>query len=268
MNKTKALGGFIDINTTVQSGQDERNFIKNFISGAAVTNDLYGKGYYVAKLRTRYKGYSESKNVGDGAWFAFWMHGPVHEFDLMEQTAGHPTVINYVNQYHNGWGAPPSGYGDVHMTNFYMKLTVGGRDSSPETIVQDDWCKLGLRWTDNQVTYYYGDKNDYAWAHYYTATEGNKQATLTTNTIKTYVNATQAAQGSNTVNTSNWTTAYREHGYQDTLTAVPMAPMNVFLSTEIGNGWDGTPTKDEIRHLPIRVEADYIAYYVPAEEGQ
>lgn len=268
LNQTKALGGFTDINTTVQSGQREQDFIKNFISGAAVTNDLYGKGYYVAKLRTRYKGYSESKNVGDGAWFAFWMHGPVHEFDLMEQTAGQPTIINYVNQYHNGWGAPPSGYGDVHMGNFYMKLTVGGRDSSPETIVQDNWWKLGLRWTDNQVTYYYGDNKGYAWVHYYTAAEGNKQATLTTNTIKTYVNATQASQGSTTVDTSNWTTTYSAHGYVDTLTAVPMAPMNVFLSTEIGNGWNGTPTEDEIRHLPIWVEADYIAYYVPAEEGQ
>ena len=104
LNKTKPLGGFNDIN---QDGQSGHTFVPNFISGAAVTNKLYGKGYYVAKLRTRYKGYSDTKHFtggdaagGSGAWFAFWMHGPVHEFDLMEQTAGDPKTINYVNQYH------------------------------------------------------------------------------------------------------------------------------------------------------------------------
>lgn len=253
-NKTKPLSGFTDICGTSNSS----GFVKNFISGAAVTNQQYGQGYFVAKLRTRYRGYSTSK-IGNGAWFAFWLHGPVHEFDLMEQTAGNPKVINYVNQYHNGWGK----FGATHMTNFYVKLTAGGRDNSPETDIERDWWKLSLRWTPNQVIYYYND----VWAHYYTANEVNTQASLVTNTIKTHVNATQALQGSNSVDTSQWQTTYTEYGYSGILKAVPSAPVNVFLSTEIGPGWGGTPTASEISRLPVWTEADYIAYYVPADQS-
>ena len=258
LNKTKPLGGFTDIN---QDGQSGHTFVPNFISGAAVTNELYGKGYYVAKLRTRYKGYSDTKHFtggeagGTGAWFAFWMHGPVHEFDLMEQTAGSPRVINYVNQYHNSWGT----YGTTYMSYFYQQLNVNGAD----TVMQDKWYKLALQWTDDQVTYYYND----VWAHYYRATDNNnKQATLTkNNNLQSQADAESINGNSNTsVNTSGFTTKYREYGYTDTLLAVPQAPMNVFLSTEIGSGWGSVPTQENaLNHLPVWVEADYIAYYVP-----
>ena len=259
LNKTKPLGGFTDIN---QDGQSGHTFVPNFISGAAVTNELYGKGYYVAKLRTRYKGYSDTKHFtggeagGTGAWFAFWMHGPVHEFDLMEQTAGSPRVINYVNQYHNSWGT----YGTTYMSYFYQQLNVNGAD----TVMQDNWYKLALQWTDDQVTYYYND----VWAHYYKATDSNnKQASLTkNNNLQSQAGA--VSNNGNTdkqsVNTSGFNTSYRDHGYTDTLLAVPQAPMNVFLSTEIGSGWGSVPTqKNALNHLPVWVEADYIAYYVP-----
>ena len=252
LNKTKPLGGFTDIATGA---------VKGFISGAAITNKLYEKGYYVAKLRTRYKGYSETKYfTGEGAWFAFWMHGPVHEFDLMEQTAGSPRVINYVNQYHNGWGT----YGTTHMSYFYQQLNVNGAD----TVMQDKWYKLALQWTDDQVTYYYND----VWAHYYRATDNNnKQATLTkNNNLQSQADAVSNNGSPNraSINTSGpeFNTSYRDHGYTDTLLAVPQAPMNVFLSTEIGPGWGSTPNGDlTLPHLPVWVEADYIAYYVPAE---
>ena len=260
LNKTKPLGGFTDIN---QDGQPPHTFVPNFISGAAVTNELYGKGYYVAKLRTRYKGYSDTKHFtggdaagGSGAWFAFWMHGPVHEFDLMEQTAGSPLVINYVNQYHNGWGT----YGTTYMSYFYQQLNVNGAD----TVMQDNWYKLALQWTDDQVTYYYND----VWAHYYRATNNNKQASLTKNgNLRNQTGAVSNDGNPNrpSVNTSGFTTSYTDHGYNaDTLLAVPQAPMNVFLSTEIGNGWGSVPTQENaLNHLPVWVEADYIAYYVP-----
>ena len=260
LNKTKPLGGFTDIN---QDGQSGHTFVPNFISGAAVTNDLYGKGYYVAKLRTRYKGYSDTKHFtggdaagGSGAWFAFWMHGPVHEFDLMEQTAGSPRVINYVNQYHNGWGT----YGTTYMSYFYQQLNVNGAD----TVMQDNWYKLALQWTDDQVTYYYND----VWAHYYRATNNNKQASLTKNdNLRNQTGAVSNDGNPNrpSVNTSGFTTKYTDHGYNaDTLLAVPQAPMNVFLSTEIGSGWGSVPTQENaLNHLPVWVEADYIAYYVP-----
>ncbi len=249
LNKTKKLGGF-DIATGA---------VKGFISGAAITNELYGKGYYVARLRTRYKGYSDTKYfTNEGAWFAFWMHGPVHEFDLMEQTAGKPRIINYVNQYHNGWGT----YGTTHMSYFYQQLNVNGAD----TVMQDKWYKLALQWTDDQVTYYYND----VWAHYYRATDNNnKQATLTKNdNLQRQADAISNNGNPNrpSINTSGpeFNTSYRDHGYIDTLLAVPTAPMNVFLSTEIGPGWGSTPNGDlTLPHLPVWVEADYIAYYVP-----
>ena len=247
LNKTKPLGGFTDIATGA---------VKGFISGAAITNKLYEKGYYVAKLRTRYKGYSETKHFtdpdveGTGVWFAFWMHGPVHEFDLMEQTAGDPKTINYVNQYHQ-------------MSYFYQQLNVGA-----DTVVHD-WYKLALQWTDDQVTYYYND----VWAHYYKATDNNnKQATLTKNSNLENETGAVSNNGNTkqSVNTSttedpNFSTSYREYGYDaTTLLAVPQAPMNVFLSTEIGPGWGIVPNGDlTLPHLPIWVEADYIAYYVP-----
>ena len=177
----------------------------------------------------------------------------------MEQTAGGPNTINYVNQYHNGWGT----YGTTQMSYFFQKLNVGA-----ETVVQDDWYKLALQWTDDQVTYYYND----VWAHYYKAADStNKQATLVKNPNLSQTGAVSSNGNTDkqSVNTSstkdpNFSTSYREYGYTDTLLAVPQAPMNVFLSTEIGSGWGTVPTQENaLNHLPVWVEADYIAYYVP-----
>ena len=249
LNKTKPLGGFTDIATGA---------VKGFISGAAITNDQYRMGYYVAKLRTRYKGYSETKAIGNGAWFAFWMHGPVHEFDLMEQTAGIPRTINYVNQYHNGWDNTYGGGGTTG--TYYTKLTVN--ENLGDTFMQDNWYKLALQWTEDQVTYYYND----VWAHYYERNEDNTQATFHMNTIAGLTNATQQGQGDwrdGAIYTAR-ASSYSDWDYNgQNLKAVPTAPMNVFLSTEIGPGWGGTPQQSEIPHLPVWVEADYIAYYVP-----
>ena len=215
-------------------------------------------GYYVASLRTRYKGYSDTKQIGNGAWFAFWMHGPVHEVDMMEQTAGIPRTINYVNQYHNGWGDTYGGGGTT--STYYTKLTIN--ENLGDTFMQDNWYKLALQWTEDQVTYYYND----VWAHYYKRNEANTQATFYMNTIADLTNATQQGQGDwrHGATYTARKSSYSDWGYNgQNLKAVPTAPMNVFLSTEIGGGWGGTPVADEIPHLPVWVEADYIAYYVP-----
>ena len=250
LNKTKPLGGFTDINPN--------GAVKNFISGAAITNELYGKGFYIAQLRTRYKGYSDNIRFGSGAgaWFAFWLHGPVHEFDLMEQTVGAPRVINYVNQYHNGWSDT---YGTTYMSMFYQKLTVSGDD----TVMQDNWYSLALQWTDDQVTYYYNKD----WVHYFRANNDNTQASLVKNNS---LSGASTANGNNNqnVNTSGWSTAYNQYGYNGRLTVVPLAPMNVFLSTEIGPGWGSVPAANSINYLPVWVEADYIAYYVPESSAE
>ena len=244
-DKTKPLGGFTDINPS--------GAVKNFISGAAITNELYGKGFYIAQLRTRYKGYSDNIRFGSGAgaWFAFWLHGPVHEFDLMEQTVGAPRIINYVNQYHNGWS---NTYGTTYMSRFYQILTVSGDD----TVMQDNWYSLALQWTDDQVTYYYNKD----WVHYFRANNDNTQASLVKNNS---LSGASTANGNNNqnVNTSGWSTTYNQYGYNGRLTVVPLAPMNVFLSTEIGPGWGSVPAANSINYLPVWVEADYIAYYVP-----
>ena len=263
LNKTKPLGGFNDIN---QDGQSGHTFVPNFISGAAVTNKLYGKGYYVAKLRTRYKGYSDTKHFtggdaagGSGAWFAFWMHGPVHEFDLMEQTAGSPRVINYVNQYHNGWGT----YGEPKgvTSTFYTKLKV----TAGEEAVQNNWYTLALQWTADQVTYYYNN----IWAHYYKSDSENKIATFTRNSNLSSAGFTLEGgwNTGRTYNASERATQCTDWGYNGHLKAVPTCPVNVFLSTEIGPGWGGgsDSLSGKLETLPVWVEADYIAYYVPAE---
>ena len=244
-DKTKPLGGFTDINPS--------GAVKNFISGAAITNELYGKGFYIAQLRTRYKGYSDNIRFGSGAgaWFAFWLHGPVHEFDLMEQTVGAPRVINYVNQYHNGWS---NTYGSTYMSRFYQILTVSGDD----TVMQDNWYSLALQWTDDQVTYYYNKD----WVHYFRANNDNTQASLVKNNSLSGASTVNGNKNQN-VNTSGWSTTYNQYGYNGRLTVVPLAPMNVFLSTEIGPGWGNVPAANSINYLPVWVEADYIAYYVP-----
>lgn len=249
-DKTKPLGGFTDINPN--------GAVKNFISGAAITNELYGKGFYIAQLRTRYKGYSDNIRFGSGAgaWFAFWLHGPVHEFDLMEQTVGAPRVINYVNQYHNGWSDT---YGTTYMSMFYQILTVSGDN----TVMQDNWYSLALQWTDDQVTYYYNKD----WVHYFRANNDNTQASLVKNNS---LSGASTANGNNNqnVNTSGWSTTYNQYGYNGRLTVVPLAPMNVFLSTEIGPGWGSVPAANSINYLPVWVEADYIAYYVPESSAE
>lgn len=262
-NKTKPLKGFTDISNTGDPKQG--GFVPGFISGGAITNKLYEKGYYVGKLRTRYKGYAQTPNtttVGDGAWFAFWLHGDMHEFDLMEQTAGLPRVINYVNQYHNGWGT----YGKIKMSYYYTKLTVGGANNGQNDDIQNNWWKLALRWTNDKVVYYYNDE----WAHYVKKTnDANTTAEFTTNSIRFGTQATQATQNDlKKVDTSHedFKTSYSKYGYNGHMLAIPNAPMNVFLSTEIGNGWGGTPSSNEISKLPIWTEAEYIAYYVPATE--
>ena len=249
LNKTKPLGGFTDIAT---------GKVKGFISGAAITNDQYPQGYYVGKLRTRYKGYAESDPWGNpGAWFAFWFHGPVHEFDMMEQTVGEAHIINYVNQYHNGWGT----YGDPQGVTgtFHTKLRV----TAGEEAVQNNWYTLALQWTADQVTYYYNN----IWAHYYKSDSENKIATFTRNSNLSSAGFTLEG-GWNTgrsYNASERATQCTDWGYNGHLKAVPTCPVNVFLSTEIGGGWgngsDSLPGK--LGDLPVWVEADYIAYYVP-----
>ena len=249
--KTKPLGGFTDIATGA---------VKGFISGAAITNEQYPQGYYVGKLRTRYKGYAESDPWGNpGAWFAFWLHGPVHEFDMMEQTVGEAHIINYVNQYHNGWGT----YGDPQgvTSTFHTKLRV----TAGEEAVQNNWYTLALRWTADQVTYYYND----IWAHYYKSNEDNTIATFTRNSNLSSAGFTLEGgwNTGSTYNASERATQCTDWGYNGHLKAVPTCPVNVFLSTEIGGGWGGGSGSlpEKLGTLPVWVEADYIAYYVPAE---
>ena len=246
--KTKPLGGFTDIATGA---------VKGFISGAAITNELYGKGYYVGKLRTRYKGYAESDPwQNPGAWFAFWFHGPVHEFDLMEQTVGEANIINYVNQYHNGWGIYGKPQGVTSTFHTKLKVTAG------EEAVQNNWYTLALQWTADQVTYYYNN----IWAHYYKSDSENKIATFTKNSNLSSAGFTlEGGNTGDTFNASERATQCTDWGYNGHLKAVPTCPVNVFLSTEIGGGWGGGSGSlpEKLETLPVWVEADYIAYYVP-----
>ena len=176
----------------------------------------------------------------------------------MEQTVGEANIINYVNQYHNGWGT----YGMPHgvTSTFHTKLKV----TAGEEAVQNNWYTLALQWTADQVTYYYNN----IWAHYYKSDSENKIATFTKNSNLSSAGFTlEGGNTGDTYNASLRATQCTDWGYDGHLKAVPTCPVNVFLSTEIGPGWgDGSGSSSlpgKLETLPVWVEADYIAYYVP-----
>ena len=112
------------------------------------------------------------------------------------------------------------------------------------------------------MTYYYNN----IWAHYYKSDSENKIATFTKNSNLSSAGFTLEG-GGDPYNASLRATQCTDWGYDGHLKAVPTCPVNVFLSTEIGPGWgDGSGSSSlpgKLETLPVWVEADYIAYYVP-----
>ena len=248
-NETKPLKGFTDLN---QDGPVVEGATRaGEVLTGSVISDYVTYGYMTARVRTKANGYVSNSAVR-GPWYAFWAHGPMHEFDIMEQLATNPLQFCNVNHYHNNWG----GYGDQVNSVFYNTITMTNSD-----IKQNHWT-LGLFWNQNNYAYYYNDQA-------YTVISTSDQITATRRilsidgaTVRDEHNGKQMS-----ISPGNTGTRYSESGYTGTLKAVPSAPVNIFVSTEAGGSWGGANlSADTKRNLPTWLEVDYVAYYLPNVE--
>ena len=248
-NETKPLKGFTDLN---QDGPVVKGATRaGEVLTGSVISDYVTYGYMTARVRTKANGYVSNSAVR-GPWYAFWAHGPMHEFDIMEQLATNPLQFCNVNHYHNNWG----GYGGQVNSVFYNTITMKNSD-----IKQNHWT-LGLFWNQNNYAYYYNDQA-------YTVISTSDQITATRRilsidgaTVRDEHNGKQMS-----ISPGNTGTRYSESGYTGTLKAVPSAPVNIFVSTEAGGDWGGGDLNAERkRQLPTWLEVDYVAYYLPNVE--
>ena len=251
-NETKPLKGFTDLN---QAGPvPEGTTRAGEVLTGSVISDYVTYGYMTARVRTKANGYVSSSAVR-GPWYAFWAHGPMHEFDIMEQLATNPLQFCNVNHYHNNWGGYGKDQNDQVNSVFYNTITMTNSD-----IKQNHWT-LGLFWNQNNYAYYYNDQP-------YTVISTSNQVTATRRMLPiTGASVTKNASEQMSVNLGNADTSYSDHGYTGTLKAVPSAPVNIFVSTEAGGSWGGGDLNLTIkRQLPTWLEVDYVAYYLPNVE--
>lgn len=251
-NETKPLKGFTDLN---QAGPvpDGTTRAGEVLTGSVIS-DYVTYGYMTARVRTKANGYVSSSAVL-GPWYAFWAHGPMHEFDIMEQLATNPLQFCNVNHYHNNWGGYGKAPKDQVNSVFYNTITMTNSD-----IKQNHWT-LGLFWNQNNYAYYYNDQP-------YTVISTSNQVTATRRMLPiTGASVTKNASEQMSVNLGNADTSYSDHGYTGTLKAVPSAPVNIFVSTEAGGSWGGGNLNTAIKNqLPTWLEVDYVAYYLPNVE--
>lgn len=246
-NTTKPLKGFTDLN---QAGPVVKGATRaGEVLTGSVISDFVTYGYTTARVRTKAKGYNGSKVLGP--WYAFWAHGPMHEFDIMEQLPTNPNQYCNVNHYHNNWG----GYGGQFNSIFYNTITMTNSD------VQQNYWTLGLFWNQTNYAYYYNDQA-------YTVISTNDQVTATRRMLSIEGASVVQSNGDGlSVKPGNTGTRYSESGYTGKLKAVPSAPVNIFVSTEAGGSWGGANlSADTKRNLPTWLEVDYVAYYLPNVE--
>lgn len=247
-NTSKPLKGFTDLN---QAGPvpDGTTRAGEVLTGSVIS-DYVTYGYMTARVRTKAKGYNGSKVLGP--WYAFWAHGPMHEFDIMEQLPTNPNQYCNVNHYHNNW----EGYGGQLNSKFYNTITMTNSD-----VQQNHWT-LGLFWNQTNYAYYY---NDQAYTKIYTD-DNQLTAKRTVMDINGATIRKEYGEESSHV-IGNTGTRYSEAGYTGKLKAVPSAPVNIFVSTEAGGSWGGADlSADTKRNLPTWLEVDYVAYYLPNVE--
>ena len=246
-NTTKPLKGFTDLNQAGTAGGSTK---AGEVLTGSVISDFVTYGYTTARVRTKAKGYNGSKVLGP--WYAFWAHGPMHEFDIMEQLPTNPNQYCNVNHYHNNWGS----YGGQQNSKFYNTITMTNSD------VQQNYWTLGLFWNQTNYAYYY---NDQAYTKIYTD-DNQLTAKRTVMDINgATIRKEYGEEPSHVI--GNTGTNYSEAGYTGKLKAVPSAPVNIFVSTEAGGSWGGANlSADTKRNLPTWLEVDYVAYYLPNVE--
>lgn len=246
-NTTKPLKGFTDLNQAGTAGGSTK---AGEVLTGSVISDFVTYGYTTARVRTKAKGYNGSKVLGP--WYAFWAHGPMHEFDIMEQLPTNPNQYCNVNHYHNNWGS----YGGQQNSKFYNTITMTNSD------VQQNYWTLGLFWNQTNYAYYY---NDQAYTKIYTDDNQLTAKRTVMNISGATIRKEYGEEPSHVI--GNTGTSYSEAGYTGTLKAVPSAPVNIFVSTEAGGSWGGANlSADTKRNLPTWLEVDYVAYYLPNVE--
>lgn len=245
-NKTKPVSGFQDLVT----GQD--------VMSGATRSKTVRFGYVEGKVRVKRKAYND--HVVRGPWYAFWLHGDMHEYDIMEFLgAADSRESQLVIHWHNGWTSFGSNPGSS-----WIKYNVPAN-------YENEWWTLGLYWDEESVVYTYNGAEMLRLSR----DSDNKNLTLRTK------DPAWLAPGYPSSRSFSQSTSYDKDlnpqiGGGTTpipynpkrLKAIMDVPMNIFASTEKKNGGWGGSFNGNTGQFPTWLEVDYIAYYLPAAELQ
>ena len=240
--KTKAIDGYSDLLPGVDhlTGRTRSKTVKY--------------GYVEGRVRVRNKAYNDA--YIRGPWYAFWLHGDMHEYDIME-FCNEGRVANLVIHWHNGW------------TNFGKNPGSSWiKYNCPENW-GDEWWTLGLYWDETKVVWTYNGKEMARMS----ATDNNAGVSFS---FPAGTNAWNNGGASGSRNLSGVATSYtKDLNPQIAGGTTPMpytggklkgimdVPMNIFAaSTESSSSWGGVfPGAGK---LPTWMEVEYVAYYLPA----
>lgn len=244
-NQTKPVTGYTDL---VKGSNGES------LSGltGATRSKTVRFGYVEGKVRVKKKGYNS--NTIPGPWYAFWLHGDMHEYDIMEFLGLESNKSELVIHWHNGWGSyggnPGSSWIGYNVPQNY----------------EEEWWTLGLYWDEEKVVYNYNGKM------FLKMTRNEDNSAVSFNIS----NGAWSKQSTGNRNFSGNTTNYSKNinpqmpssstpiSYNSNrLKAIMDVPMNIFVSTELASGgWGGTFNRNW-NALPLWLECDYVAYYLP-----
>lgn len=238
-NKTKPLEGFQDLLAEVEG-----------LTGCTRSKTVRF-GYIEGRVRVKKKAFNS--NALKGPWYAFWLHGAMHEYDIMEFTGNTAKESELVIHWHNGWGSFGKNPGSS-----WIKYNV------PDNY-EEEWWTLGLYWDENEVVYTYN---------------GAEMLRLKKESAIKVKLATKSpawfAPGYGPSRIINETTRFNQNVNPEigggttpipygsnTLKPIMDVPMNIFASTELApSGWGGN-FLNAWDKLPTWLEVDYIAYYLP-----
>ena len=217
-------------------------------------------GYVEGKVRVRNKAYNNG--YIRGPWYAFWLHGDMHEYDIMEfcNEGNGGNVVNLCLHWHNGW----KNFGD-NPGSSWIKY------NAPADY-ENEWWTLGLYWDEEKVVWTYNGKemarmsaiNNNSGVEFSIPNGSNAWRVNNANKRTLSGVATSYNRDTNPQIAGGTTplpyTAGKLKGIMD-------VPMNIFAaSTESSSGWGGPFAGAD--KLPTWMEVEYVAYYLPAAELQ